>query len=278
MPLPFSFDPALLVIMLLFPLGIIVVTWIALRRYFETREVGFLSIALAFMLIEPASLLIGTLLRFVDFMVSIYFFAGMFVLFFALIAYGLLKLSSKPQGGAQKPSGGKLNLKRQLSLLAGVTMILAVFYPWIAYIYTYDTPTASGSMGGSFFLFDVFLLPSTLELEQIDISALVIGATLAGILLLVAGLGCIVEDAEWSVLSVPGLTAFFFTYVGSPGANLLVATGGKSGPTGWYMALSSGFILGILGAAIGLAALIFSFVRPHFSSARTLMCAHGSEI
>jgi hypothetical protein len=102
------------------------------------------------------------------------------------------------------------------------------------------------------------------ELGQIDLNLLVIASTLAAVLLLVAGLGCILRDAKWSVLSIAGLIAFFFAYVGSPGANIMIATGsssGGSGATGWQMALSSGPVLGILGAAIGLAALVLHVQR-----------------
>ena len=258
---PFSFDPAFLAIMLLIPIGITIVVWIALRKYFETRQIGFLSIALAFVLTQ-AYLPITSLLRFADFRVTIWLYASGFVLFVVLIAYGLLKLSSKPKSGTDLTAGKKLSLKRQLSLLAGVAMIMAVFNPWIVYDYTFRTPTSGGGGGGSFFLFDSLLLPSRLELEQINISTLAIGAIFTGILLSVAGLGCIARDAKWSVLSVAGLTAFFFVYVGAPGANLFVATGSTSSDvTGWYMALSSGFILGIVGLAIGLASLIFSITH-----------------
>jgi len=92
---------------------------------------------------------------------------------------------------------------------------------------------------GGFSLFDTFLLPRTVALvqgEQINLNILVIASTLAAVLLLVAGLGCILRDAKWSVLSIAGLIAFFFAYVGSPGANIMIATGvsaGGSGATGW---------------------------------------------
>jgi len=101
--------------------------------------------------------------------------------------------------------------------------------------------------------------------EQINLNILVIASTLAAVLLFVAGLGCILRDAKWSVLSVAGLIAFFFAYVGSPGANIMIATGssssGGSGATGWWMALSLGPVLGILGAVIGLAALVLHVQR-----------------
>ncbi len=66
------------------------------------------------------------------------------------------------------------------------------------------------------------------------------------------------------MLSIAGLVAFFFAYVGSPGANIMIATGSSSvgsDATGWWMTLSLGPILGILGAAIGLAALVLHVQR-----------------
>lgn len=263
----FIFDPAILAMLLLIPIGIIIVVWIALRKYFETRQIGFLSIALAFMLTQ-VFFPIASLLHFVDFRVIIWVLPSVFILFLALIAYGLLRLSPKLQGKTELPSGEKLSLFRQLSLLAGITTITAVFNGWAAYGYSYRTPTGgAGGGGGSFSLLDAFLLPSIrglAELEQINLNTLVIGSTLAAVLLFVAGLGCIVKDARWSVFSVAGLIAFFIAYVGSPGSNIIVATASHSastGVTGWQMALSLGPILSALGIAIGLAALVLNLQR-----------------
>lgn len=280
MPAQFSFDPTFLAVSLLVPIGIIIVIWIALRKYLETRKIGFLTVALAFILPMTALQLIGLVMRtlFKEFRVAVWFYTGVIVLSLILIAYGLLRFNSESRRSMQLSFGEKLNLSRQLSLLAGVTMIIAAFTPWVMYSYTYRTPTTGVGRGGGFSLLDVFLLPSMLELEQINIDTLVIGATLAGILLLVAGLGCIVKNAKWSVLSVAGLIAFFFAYAGFPGANLVVATGITSGAN--YpvftevldMALSSGFILGTLGLAIGLAALILSI-----AAARAVRITHMNE-
>jgi hypothetical protein len=253
----FTFDPASLALFLVIPIGIIIVIYIALRKYFETRGTGFLSIALAFISIHVYIPLTSLLMHFVDFRVTIWTYPVVFALFFALVAYGLLRLSSKPQIGTELPSGGKLSLTRQLSLLAGVAMIVAVFYTWIVYDYTHY----GGGAGGSLYLLDVFLLPSRLRLEQINLTTLAIGAIFTSILLLVAGLGCIVKDAKWSMLGVAGLIAFFIVYVGSSGAHLIVATGSYSyggGAVGWQMALSLGPVVGTLGVATGLAALILS--------------------
>ena len=261
MPTQFTFDPASLALFLVIPIGIIIVIWIALRKYFETRGTGFLSIALAFISIHVYIPVTSLLLHFADFTVLIWVYTVGLALFFALVAYGLLRLSSKPQRGTELPSGGKLSLTRQLSLLAGVAMIVAVFYTWIVYDYTFRTPTSSGGGGGSLFLLDVFLLPSRLRLEQINLTTLAIGAIFTSILLLLSGLGCIVKDAKWSILGVAGLIAFFIVYVGYSGAHLIVATGSYSsggGAVGWQMALSLGPVVGTLGVATGLAALILS--------------------
>ena len=266
MSVQFFFEPAFLAVMLIIPIGFIIVVWIALRKYFETRQVGFLSIALAFLLVQ-AFFPIASLSPFGMFMFTIWLFTGLLVLFFGLIAYGLWKISSGPPKSPQLPAAEKLSLIRQLSLLAGTTTITAVFSSWATYGYSFDTPTRSGGGGGGFSLLDAFRLPSTVamaELEQIDLNILVIASTLAAVLLLVAGLGCILRDAKWSVLSIAGLIAFFFAYVGSPGANIMIATGssaGGSGATGWWMTLSIGPVLGILGAAIGLAALVLHVQR-----------------
>lgn len=253
----FTLDPASLALFLVLPIGIIIVIWIALRKYFETRNVGFLSIALAFISIQAYLPVTSLLLHLADFTILIWVQTVGLALFFALVAYGLLRLSSNPQRGTELPSGGKLSLIRQLSLLAGVAMIVAVFYTWIVYDYTFR----SGGGGGSLYLLDVFLLPSRLRLEQINLTTLAIGAIFTSILLLLSGLGCIVKDAKWSILGIAGLIAFFIVYIGSSGAHLIVATGSYSyggGAVGWQMALSLGPVLGTLGVATGLAALILS--------------------
>jgi len=266
MSVQFSFEPAFLAVMLIIPIGFIIVVWIALRKYFETRQVGFLSIALAFLLVQ-AFAPIASFGPFEMFMFTIWLFTGLLVLFFGLIAYGLWKISSGPPKSPQLPAAEKLSLIRQLSLLAGTTTITAVFSSWATYGYSFRTSTGNYGGGGVFTLLDTFRLPNTVamaELEQINLNILVIASTLAAVLLLVAGLGCILRDAKWSVLSIAGLTAFFFAYVGSPGANIMIATGssaGGSGATGWQMALSLGPVLGILGAAIGLAALVLHVQR-----------------
>lgn len=266
MPVQFFFQPVFLAVMLIIPIGFIVVVWIALRKYFETRQVGFLSIALAFLLAQAFFPLI-TSSHFGMFMFTIWLFTGLLVLFFGLIAFGLWKISSGPPKSPQLPAAEKLSLIRQLSLLAGVTTITAVFSGWATYGYSFRTSTGSYGGGGSFTLLDAFRLPRIVamaELEQINLNILVIASTLAAVLLLVAGLGCILRDAKWSVLSIAGLIAFFFAYVGSPGANIMIATGvsaGGSGATGWQTALSLGPVLGILGAAIGLATLVLHVQR-----------------
>lgn len=266
MSVEYFVDPVFLAIMLIIPIGFIIVVWIALRKYFETRKVGFLSIALAFLLFQ-AFFPIASFGPFERFMFTIWLYPGLLVLFFGLIAYGLWKISFGSPKSPQLPAAEKLSLIRQLSLLAGVTTITAVFSVWATYDYSFRTPTVSGGGGGYFFLLDAFRLPSTVALvqgEQIDLNILIIASTLAAVLLFVAGLGCILRDAKWSVLSIAGLIAFFFAYVGSPGANIMIATGSSSsssGATGWWMTLSSGPVLGILGAAIGLAALVLHVQR-----------------
>lgn len=263
----FMFDPAILTMLLLIPIGIIIVVWIALRKYFETRQVGFLSIALAFMLTQ-VFLPIASLLSFVDLRAIIWVFSSACILFLALVAYGLLRLSHKPQGNTELPSGEKLSLIHQLSLLAGITTVTAVFNGWAVYGYSYRTlDGGAGGGGGGFSLLDASLLlriQGLAELDQIHLNTLIIGSTLAAVLLLVAGLGCIVKDARWSVFSIAGLMAFFIAYVGSPGANIMIATASHSastGVTGWQMALSLGPILSALGIAIGLAALVLNLQR-----------------
>lgn len=253
----FTFNPASFAATLVIPLGMILVAWIGLRNYFETRKIGFLSIALAFLVMQTATLLINLIvMSALAFEAIILVSTVPWILFCALIGFGLWKLSPSHQKQDQ-PSPQKLTIPRQLSLLAGVATLVAAFSPWIRYEYRF----ATANRGGSFFLFDLPLAPTTHQLEQIDITTLTIGAALAFALLLAGSIGCIIKEEGWSILSLAGVGAFFITYVRTPGTNLMIATGGTSTLiSGLNMALTTGPILAGIGAAVGLIALTLPII------------------
>jgi hypothetical protein len=273
-------DPISIAIGLIIPIGIIIVIWIAVRSYLEYRENGFLAMALAFMLptttipLMPA--IISLLPDSLNFEVISWFTTGQILLSLGLIAYGLWRISSKA-GITKLRAREKLSLSRQLALFAGVTMIIAAFMPWFTYEYDYTSRISGGhGSGGAISLIATFLLPNTLQLKQININTLMIGATIAGLLFLIAGLGCTVKDAKWSPLSVAGIITFLIAYVQSLEANLAISTGIFTETLEIH--LSSGLILGILGTAIGITTLIGSIKRFKrlFSRTRLSLAASSS--